>query len=78
MEWIPIDDNCWSECGRKGGMCSTCMKYVSNADNAYCCSGINHEDGDGAKLNGDCPLEAIAVQKSSVHSCVVSKKKGTF
>ena len=26
---------------------------------AYCCSGVNHEDGNGPVSNGDCPLEAI-------------------
>ena len=52
------------------------MNYDSNADSGYCCSGINHKGGNGPIANGDCPADAIAAQKSTVHSCVISKKKG--
>ena len=77
-EWISIDDNCWSECGEKGGFCSACMNYDSNAISGYCCSGDNHFDGNGSVLNGDCPSDAIAIQKSNVHSCVILKTKGNI
>ena len=76
MEWIQIDNNCWEECDKKGGLCSACMNHESNAVSGYCCSGTNHFEGNGPVFNGDCPLDAIAVQKSKVHSCVISKKQG--
>ena len=52
------------------------MTYESNATSGYCCSGVNHMDGNGPVLNGDCPSDAVAAQKSNGHSCVVSKIKG--
>ena len=73
-----MENDCWDECGKKGGLCSVCMNYESNADSAYCCSGINHMYGNGPISNGDCPPAAIAVQKSTTHSCVILKKKGTL
>ena len=76
LEWFQIDNNCFKECGRKGGLCSTCMKYDSLATSGYCCSGVNHYDGQGPIFNGDCPSDAIAIQKSNVHSCVISRIEG--
>ena len=76
LEWFQIDDNCWKECGGKGGLCSACVNYESSAISGYCCSGVNHKDGFGPLLNWDCPSNAVAAQKSNVHSCVVSKIKG--
>ena len=76
LKWFQIDNNCFKECGRKGGFCSTCMNYDSLAISGYCCSGVNHFDGKGPIFNGNCPSDAIAVQKSNVHSCVISRKQG--
>ena len=76
MEWIQIlDNNCWKECDQKGGLCTACLNYEPDAISGYCCSGSNHFRGEGPKNNGDCPTQAVEAQKSTVHSCVVSKKK---
>ena len=50
------------------------MNYESDAISGYCCSGVNHFRGEGPNNNGDCPTQAVEIQKSKVHSCVVSKK----
>ena len=52
------------------------MNYETDVFSAYCCSGANQMYGQGPIHNGDCPPEAILVQQSNVHSCVVAKKKG--
>ena len=76
LKWFQIDNNCFEKCGRKGGFCSTCMNYDSLATSGYCCSGVNHMDGYGPIFNGNCPSDAITIQKSNVHSCVISKIEG--
>ena len=42
----------------------------------YCCSGLNHKDGNGPVSNGDCPLEAILAVTSENHVCVRNKTIG--
>ena len=76
LEWIPQPGNCWKECGKKGGLCPACMNYDTTAISGYCCSGANHLHGNGPIFNGDCPSNAIAIQKSNVHSCIIAKRKG--
>ena len=76
IEWIALDNNCWEECDKNGGSCSACMEYETEAISAYCCSGVNHISGNGPVSNGDCPADAISIQKSTTHSCVISKKRG--
>jgi hypothetical protein len=66
--------SCWDECG--GGSCPACKNYQSSAIFGYCCSGVNHRNGNGPISNRDCPDEAIAAQKSIDHTCVVLTKKG--
>ena len=75
LEWISMNNNCWLECELKGGSCSACMDYDSNAVAGYCCSGVNHQSGVGPHDNGDCPSDAVVAQKSYTHSCVIAKKK---
>ena len=36
----------------------------------YCCSGVNHGNGNGPVSNGDCPFEAIIAVTSKNHMCV--------
>ena len=75
LDWLSFGDDCWTECGQKGGWCSACMNYDSVSTSGYCCSGINHQAGGGPIENGDCPVEAVAAQLSISHSCVISKSQ---
>ena len=43
---------------------------------AYCCSGVNHGDGNGPVSNGDCPLEAILAVTSVNHVCLRNEAIG--
>ena len=71
FEWLQIPGDCYPECGQTGGLCQACKNYNSDAISGYCCSGVNHNLGQGPYKNGDCPDEAIATQNSTSHSCVV-------
>ena len=75
-EWLQIPGDCWVECDQTGGLCQACKNYESNAISGYCCSGVNHQNGGGPILNGDCPHEAIVNQNSTSHSCVVLMNRG--
>ena len=75
LEWISMNDDCWARCEYKGGACQACSNDYPDAVAAYCCSGENHWLGEGIYENGDCPNEAVAVEMSTIHSCVIAKEK---
>ena len=66
-EWqVPNDNDCWYDCGSKGGKCDWCGTV------GYCCSSQKDD------INGDCTVEmqnAILmspfINETSRHICVV-------
>ena len=43
---------------------------------SYCCSGVNHVNGNGPISNGDCPVGAVMAVTSESHVCVRTVKIG--
>ena len=70
----------WDFFKQEAGLCEVSFRFERMFESrefqgfcgtgAYCCSGVNHKDGNGPVSNGDCPLDAVLAVTSVNHVCV--------
>ena len=61
-EYERTSQQCWTDCGKKGGKCSVCGEF------GYCCRNKYHPS-----WNGNCPIGAIRAARQDGHDCTQPK-----